>query len=100
MSDRYMVCVEFYSAQFDDPSYIVMDDVRSLFDIFRKIDEAFSSATMVDFYIDVYDSDNPVFQESYSVMGCMDSAELKQFVCRVWPLCERYLLSNLRFDDK
>ena len=99
MSERFSVTVEMYSAQFEGNEYVVMGDVRDFASILRKIDEVHRDRYMVDMYVDVYDRERPEFQESYAVMGCMDPVELKQFVLRVWPLCEWYLLANLREAD-
>lgn len=82
MKNNFNICCEIYSRQIGYYP-ITFEDIEFPDEIIKTI-ESLSDHTMIDLYIDVYDNDNPIKQETYSILGCFDKDEVIKFVLDIF----------------
>lgn len=81
MKNDFNICCEIYSCQIGYYP-IAFEDVEFPDDIIKTI-ETLSDYIMIDLYIDVYSND-PIEQETYSILGCFDKGRVIEFVLDIF----------------
>jgi len=82
------VFCEIYSTQFSASDPVEMENVTDVEEILGMIEAIpVLDYMMVDLYLDVTDSGDSIFQETYSIQGCRSLEKLKNFVKDVWENC-------------
>jgi hypothetical protein len=82
------IFVEIYSTQFSSEDPVIMEDVTSDDEILSMIEAIpIEDYMMLDLYIDVVDTTDFAYQESFSIQGCRDLEKLKKFVINIWNKC-------------
>lgn len=83
--NNYEVYIEIYSTQFSSEDPVCMEDVTSVDEVLSMIESIpVEDYMLVDLYMDICDVKDPIYQESYSILGCRNLDSLKEFVSDVF----------------